>query len=179
MSDLPLSITRGTSLAVIAAEVSRASSVTPLHYVERRADLYRWSAAHRRPVPAHAHRRQDTRHRPPRTRPALPRSPEVDRRLRPRRILGRFVHRGRVRARAGDTARCLDGSRSRRTDHAGRSPTTPRRFPNPLNRGAPACPCACLGTQTRGFGYAEFPLNNVAHRASISQGRGQAKTLVA
>ena len=47
MSDLPLSITRGTSLAVIAAEVSRASSVTPLHYVERRADLYRWSAAHR------------------------------------------------------------------------------------------------------------------------------------
>lgn len=47
MSDLPLSITRGASLAVISQEVSRASAVTPLHYVERRADVYRWSPAHR------------------------------------------------------------------------------------------------------------------------------------
>ena len=47
MSTLPLSITRGSSLAVIAQDLSRASSVTPLHYVERRADVYRWSPAHR------------------------------------------------------------------------------------------------------------------------------------
>ena len=47
MSDLPLSITHGSSLAVICEEVCRASAVTRLHYVERRSDLYRWSPAHR------------------------------------------------------------------------------------------------------------------------------------
>ena len=47
MSHLPLSLTHGASLAVISQEVSRASAVTPLHYVERRADVYRWSPAHR------------------------------------------------------------------------------------------------------------------------------------
>ena len=47
MSDLPLSITHGSSLAVITDSVSRASSVTPLHYVERRGAVFRWSPAHR------------------------------------------------------------------------------------------------------------------------------------
>lgn len=47
MSYLPLSITHGSSLAVISEEVCRASAVTRLHYVERRPGLYRWSPAHR------------------------------------------------------------------------------------------------------------------------------------
>jgi hypothetical protein len=43
MSDLPLSITHGSSLAVIADSVCRASSVTPLLYVERRGMVLRWA----------------------------------------------------------------------------------------------------------------------------------------
>jgi hypothetical protein len=47
MSNLPLSITHGSSLAVITDSVGRASSVTPPHYVERRGVVFRWSSAHR------------------------------------------------------------------------------------------------------------------------------------
>ena len=47
MSDFPTSMRHGASLAVICESVSRASAVTPLHYVERHGGLYRWSPAHR------------------------------------------------------------------------------------------------------------------------------------
>jgi hypothetical protein len=47
MSDLPLSITDGSSLEVITDSVSKASSVTPLHYPERRGTVFRWGQAHR------------------------------------------------------------------------------------------------------------------------------------